>query len=89
MVKKIIGYLVALIGLAGLGFTSFSDLSKLPFTLPAFVQAKYVMIASIILVVLGIVISMQDKGGKQPSEVPIYEGHGKKRTIVGYQRMGK
>ena len=89
MVNKLIGYAIALVGLAGLAFTSFSEMSQLPFTLPAFIQAKHIMIGSLILIILGIVLAMQDKSSKQPREVPIYEGQGKKRTVVGYQRMGK
>jgi hypothetical protein len=47
------------------------------------------MIGSLILIILGVVMAMQSGKSKQPSEVPIYEGHGKKRQVVGYQRVGK
>lgn len=88
MVNKIFGYAIAALGLAGLAFTSFSDISKLSF-IPSFMQAKHIMIASLILIILGVIFVFQNKKNKQPREVPIYEGHGKKRTIVGYQRMEK
>jgi len=92
MVNKLIGYLIALVGLLGLGISSFPDIQKMiPFTLPAVLTGKYVIIGSLILVGIGVVLSLSKSSGsrhvKQASEeVPIYEGEGKKKKIVGYQR---
>jgi len=89
MVKKIIGYAVALAGVAVLFYSTFSEQIKLPFTIPAILTGKYLMIAGLVMIILGVLFSVQSSKAKQPHEVPIYEGEGKKRTIVGYKRMGK
>ncbi len=82
---KVIGYVVAVVGLVvialGSGFFGEVDLFG--------IGSLYVSGAGVVLVVVGIVISLKSGGirGKQKSEeVPIYEGVGKKRKIVGYQR---
>jgi len=53
----------------------------------------YIIGAGVLLVVVGVIISLKGNGktshgktGQASSEVPIYEGEGKKRKIVGYQR---
>jgi hypothetical protein len=87
---KIIGYILALVGLASILLSSvkfhssISLIEKLP--------SKYMLIGGAVLVILGILF-LVSKGGSGSSkikhaseEVPIYEGEGKKRKIVGYQR---
>jgi len=86
--KKMVGYIVSIAGLVvmALGFGTF----KLDVGILNGVSAKYIIIAGVIGIIVGVVISLRDKGikrGKQVhEEVPIYEGEGKKRKIVGYQR---
>lgn len=79
---KLIGYIIALGGLI-LIVLSFLKLSFL-----AFVNQKTILIAGVILVLVGVVLTLGKKE-KQLEEVPIYRGEGKKRTVVGYRRMGK
>lgn len=85
--NKIIGYIIAL---AGLALTMLSlNLTKLNISLPASIKPMYVTVAGVIVIVVGILLTLEKKGykTKQASEeVPIYEGEGKKRVIVGYKR---
>jgi uncharacterized membrane protein len=92
MATKIIGYILALAGLVVIALSklilNLSFISKL--------GAKsnlYINIAGGILVILGIVLIMMDPSSNSSSkikhaseEVPIYEGEGKKRKIVGYRK---
>jgi len=85
--NKVIGYIVAVVGLVvmtlGFGIIKKVDLLGIP--------SVYVSGAGIILVVVGVVISMKSEGGggrkvdEGKNEIPIYEGVGKKRRIVGYR----
>jgi sulfite exporter TauE/SafE len=88
---KLLGYILGLAGIgvlvAGLNFKT--GLSALGFTL----KQPYIIIAGAILIIAGLFFLFQG-GSKKSSrritqveeEVPIYEGSGKKRKIVGYQR---
>ena len=82
---KVIGYVVAVVGLVlmALGFGMFGDIDLLG------VGSWYISGGGIVLIIVGIVFVLAgDRGqGKQKNEeVPIYEGAGKKRKIVGYRR---
>jgi len=86
--KKEIGYIVSIVGLLvmALGLGTF----KLDWAVFDAIPQSVIMGVGIVGIIVGIVISLMDKGikrGKQVhEEVPIYEGEGKKRKIVGYQR---
>jgi hypothetical protein len=85
MVSKIIGYVIALVGLAGLAVTSLPTLnSQIPSQLTSIVPAKYLMIGALILVILGAVFAFGGfSSSKQKArEVPIYKG----KEIVGYRQ---
>ena len=87
--KKVIGYVVSVAGIVvmalgfgmidfGLGFLESLD-------------SNYVVVVGIVAIVLGIVMSLRIEGRKGKikggeDEVPIYEGVGKKRRIVGYRK---
>ena len=81
---KVVGYVVAVVGLVvialGSGFFGEVDLYG--------VDSLYVSVAGVVLVAVGVVISLKSGGRvkKQSEEIPIYEGVGKKRRIVGYRR---
>lgn len=90
MVKKILGIVLSVVGLAALAVTSFKGLSeKYLSSLP--IQPKFVMIAGLGLIIVGVILTF-DKGGsgKGPkqaaAEVPIYAGDGKHRRIIGYKK---
>ena len=88
---KLIGYLSAGLGLVSILFSSgnLHDSISLIKSIPS----KYLLIAGAVLIVLGIVILIGFSSGSSvkhaSEEVPIYEGQGKNRKIVGYQRAAK
>ena len=88
--KKLVGYVVAVVGLVvmALGFNMFS----LEIGLLEGLSSNVIAGAGIAIVVVGVILSMKGSGGRRAKqakeEVPIYEGVGKKRKIVGYRRKG-
>ncbi|MBI2629536.1 hypothetical protein HYW76_00375 [Candidatus Pacearchaeota archaeon] len=85
--SKLLGYILSILGLIII-VLSFNT-SRLP--IPAAITPAYVMIAGICLVILGIVFIMNkpkssSKISQSSEEVPIYQGEGKSRKIVGYQK---
>jgi len=86
--KKVIGYVLAIIGLAVLALGS--GAFNLDIAILKTLSSSTITIAGIVLIVVGIFIAQKSgRSGSKMSrtkEVPIYEGTGKKRTIVGYQR---
>lgn len=79
--KKLVGYVVAIAGIAvmALGFGIIP--LKLEF-LEGFAK-NYIIGAGIIFIILGVVFSLKGKGRVQKAEeVPIYEGD----KIVGYRK---
>lgn len=81
---KLFGYFIAILGLVAIAL-SFNSVVKAFFS-SLNLKIAYLMILGIILVVLGIVLSLGKKV-KQDKEVPIYEGEGNKRKIVGYRKL--
>lgn len=90
--KKVVGFVLAIAGLAGLAVTSLPALSQKYLSgLPAVIQMKYLVVASLMLVIFGVILSFDKHsgGGKTKlaaEEVPIYAGEGKHKRIVGYKR---
>ena len=86
--KRVIGYIVAIAGIAvmAFGFNMFS----LEVAILNGVASNYIVGAGIVLIIAGVVVSLMDgRGGKArqaKEEVPIYEGVGKNRKIVGYRK---
>ena len=88
--KKVIGYAISIIGI---GFMAIG-FEMIPLGLEVLngVAKNYIAWAGAFLVALGVVLSLMDKSSKGSSsksgedEVPIYEGVGKKRRVVGYRR---
>ncbi len=88
MGKKTLGYILAAIGLLGLGLVSPIGKKILPSVenLPQ----QSIIVGSLCFVILGVLIVsiFGDKGKKEKQaekEVPIYKGEGKHRRIVGYK----
>ncbi|MBU3923325.1 MAG: hypothetical protein KJ592_00240 [Nanoarchaeota archaeon] len=88
--KKELGYVVSVVGivLMALGFGIFD----LGFEFLNGVSGNYVAGAGIVLIVVGVMVSLKSGGssGRKvddgKSEVPIYEGTGKNRRVVGYRK---
>ncbi|MCR4284627.1 MAG: hypothetical protein NUV97_01120 [archaeon] len=84
--KKWVSYTIAISGLVimAIGFGTF----KLEWAILNTISPMIITIAGVILIVVGVLFSlMGGSGGNQAArEVPIYEGEGKNRKIVAYQR---
>jgi len=83
--KKLIGYLLALIGLIGLALNSAIVRERKLVPLIENIPKEYLLIPSLVLIVLGVVVLIvSGKGGKArqaAKEVPIYRG----KKIIGYR----
>jgi len=81
---KVVGYVASVVGIVvmALSFGFFGEVVLLKD------YSLYVSVAGVALVVVGVVVSLKSggRGKKQSEEIPIYEGVGKKRRIVGYRR---
>jgi len=85
MAKKTLGYILAGAGLI-VFFISYSGLRALiGVSIPENFSDTYLTLIGAILLVIGIYMAF--KGSKQVREIPIYEGHGKHRQVVGIQRV--
>jgi multisubunit Na+/H+ antiporter MnhG subunit len=86
--KKVIGYAVSIVGLfvlvVAVGFF------KLNIAFIENMNSTYVMVFGMVLVLIGVFLTMMDgkagRGKNHAEELPIYEGTGKKRRVVGYRR---
>ncbi len=82
---KLIGYILMILGLAlialPLAFKSAAD--KLPLVNQ---NPLFTIIIGVLLIVAGFFFLKKGKPHHASEEVPIYEGAGKKRKIVGYRR---
>ncbi len=77
---KSLGYIIAFIGLIVIAVSFFSSKIKLP------INPSMLIIGGIVIIVVGIILAL-GKSERQLEEVPIYEGKGKERKVVGYQKM--
>ncbi len=87
--KAVIGYLFAGLGIVGLAVNSTLGREMVGFL--DGVSNISVLLVSVVLLVLGLIVMVKfgGRGGARirqvGEEVPIYEGTGKKRRIVGYR----
>jgi len=84
--KKIFGYLIAVAGLVLLAVSLF-NLGIIPSAI-----TPVSIIIGITAVVFGVILTLGKSGSKisqAEEEVPIYEGRGKERKIVAYQKSRK
>ena len=86
---KIVGYILSGLGLATLAVSSPNVYTKIGFL--AFLPEKSLLLIGGVLTLAGVALLMTKKSSsskvKQSQvEVPIYEGTGKNRKIVGYQK---
>ena len=81
MSNKIIGYVLSGIGLVFLVISSKKgqELLPLPFS------EKIILSIGALFIIAGILLMSGFGIKKKKREVPIYEGKGKKRKVVGYQ----
>lgn len=88
---KLLAYIVAIAGLAIIALSN--TISKLSFLAGNTKGLMYTVLAGVVLIVIGVVLiasnSKSSSSSKVPhvsEEVPIYEGEGKKRRIIGYKK---
>jgi len=91
MDTKIIGYILSV---AGLGIIALSNqIIKLPILAASSKAMVYTIMAGVVLIAGGIALVMSEGSSSKikqaAEEVPIYEGTGKNRKIVGYQKGNK
>lgn len=86
---KILGYTLAGLGLATIALSKLI-VSNLPFLKSIAKAELYVILGGFVLVAAGIAFVLSGESSSRvkqaEEEVPIYEGVGKKRKIVGYQK---
>jgi hypothetical protein len=90
MVTKSLGYVIAILGLVVIGLSN--QIVKLPFLDSNARALLYVAMAGVVLIAVGVALSLSSPGSKVKQvaeEVPIYEGEGKKRKIIGYRKEVK
>ena len=85
--KKVVGYVVSVVGIAVMvaGF----GMVDLGWTILKKVDSNFVAGIGIVLIIAGVFISLRagkSRAKSEDDEVPIYEGVGKKRKIVGYRK---
>ncbi len=86
--NNIIGYIVSIVGLGVL--LAYSKISEFISRYMA-IKGIYIMILGVALIAFGVVILMTSSSSSSSvsqshEEVPIYEGIGKNRKIVGYRK---
>jgi len=85
MVNKIFGYILIALGAIAVLLSYSGIRTTLNISLPSGISELIIMLIGIILLFIGAFLTFK-KTNKQIAEVPIYEGQGKKRRIVAYQR---
>ena len=87
--SKIVGYVLSLAGLAVIGLSNWI-ISKISFLSAIPKIGLYTVLAGFVLIAAGIALVLSGESSSNvkqaAAEVPIYEGTGKKRKIVGYQK---
>ncbi len=79
--KKIIGYILALLGLLGVAIYTVPEVSR-QIPLPAQIAGQTLIIISLVLILIGVFFIVKSGGGRKAMEIPIYHG----KNIVGYRR---
>lgn len=85
MVKKILGYILFIAGLAGVALSFSVIRTPLKITIPAPLTELTLMVAGIVLLLIGAFLSFggRGSGGQKAAEVPIYQG----KNIIGYRKV--
>lgn len=92
MMKKAVGYVVAVVGIGIMAF----GFGMIPFKIAFLdgIAGNIISGVGIVTIVIGVALSLMAGGKKKgngnakggENEVPIYEGVGKKRKVVGYRK---
>ncbi|MEI6849935.1 MAG: hypothetical protein WCK29_02770 [archaeon] len=85
MVNKIVGYVVAILGIFILAVGVIPPLKTAIKIIPTAINDVTIMALGLLIAAVGIFFIYSGSGKKQSAEVPIYQG----KEIVGYRRVGK
>lgn len=94
--KKVVGYIISIAGIVIMA-ASFGMVSVIPNEIIGTLPKKIITITGIAMITVGVIIALKfstPSKSKTPSrvkhsgedEVPIYEGTGKNRKVVGYRK---
>ena len=89
MANKTIGYTLMGLGLIVFALSYPGIRATLGVPIPANIGDNYILILGLALLLGGAFIGFRKSGAEQPAEIPIYEGQGKERKLVGIQRLNK
>ncbi len=85
--KKVIGYILSILGIAGLALTYEAVRTVAGIAIPELLGETNLMIISLAVLAVGVLFILRGKAGKgsrqRDAEVPIYHG----KEIVGYRRV--
>lgn len=86
--KKTVGYTIAGVGvlLFALSYPALRNFLKIP---SMGLSDIWILIIGLVILAIGALIIAKGSKSEQAKEIPIYEGQGKNRKIVGIQRIGK
>lgn len=87
--KKVVGYVVSIVGIIVMVFGF--EMFPIELDILKGVAGNIIVGVGIVGIVVGVLISLKDGGGRRNNkkgedEIPIYEGVGKKRRVVGYRK---
>ena len=83
MANRILGYIIAIIGVIAVAAGVLPQIKEILTFLPATVTATTLLIGGAIIAVIGILLILKSGNrGKQAREIPIYHG----KNVVGYRR---
>ena len=88
MANKTLGYILAVAGIVIflLSYPGIRAMLKIP--IPANISDTFMLIACVALLFIGAFMAFR-RADEPPKEIPIYEGTGKERKLVGIQRISK
>mgnify|MGYP001567774907 CR=1 FL=1 len=86
MLKKTLGYIISIAGIAILAISTIKPLKATLTFIPKQINDLTLMISGLVVVVIGIMLIYNSPSGhKRVHEVPIYHG----KDVVGFRRIGK
>ena len=79
---KLIGYILALIGLLGIGIYTVPEMNSYTGIPTQFLGTPLLIVGIVLIVLVLFFVVKGGRGGRQAAEVPIYHG----KNLVGYRR---
>lgn len=86
MINKTSGYILGVAGILVFILSYPAIRTTLGINFPQTIPDIYLTLLGVVLLIAGAYLAFKTTDGKHQKEIPIYEGRGKKRKIVGYQR---